>query len=176
MSNQEFLKSKNRLKCCRECGDDECTTPCEQAEYRLDQNRLNRKFKSIKYPGQSEYVKGGKILLELPNEQWVVISRQAREVLDFHNIDEPKFVQSMIDLLQGPMNELRKDSRGFVYSGRHLSVSRAVYPWDRSEHPEEYGDTPHIQIDIWDFTGMLKNGAEARKLMLVDEPIKKGEQ
>lgn len=161
--NKDFLKAKKRLKCCRECGDDDCTAPCDQAVYRIERIRLNRKFKALNYPGQDRYGMGNNLLIHLKNNKRIYINRQAREVLDFHKVDETKFVQAMTDLLEKTCDSLHTDDRGVTYSARGINVTTALYDIDKTTNPDDYADSPHIRIDLHDFSGMLKNGADAHR-------------
>jgi len=98
----------------------------------------------IKYPEQSEYVKGNKIWLELGNDQELIVSSQAREVLKFYGVNEEKFVSKLKDLLKECFTDL-EEIEGFVYSFHTLSVSKASLNYD--------DETPHIRIDIYDNHG-----------------------
>lgn len=60
-----------------------------------------------KYPEQSEYVSGKKIWLMLPNQQEIIVSPQAREVLRRYGIDEEKFLEKLKDLLNDCFSEIK---------------------------------------------------------------------
>ena len=59
-----------------------------------------------KYPEQSEYVSGNKIWLMLSNQQEIIVSPQAREVLRIYGIDEEKFLEKLKDLLNDCFSEI----------------------------------------------------------------------
>jgi hypothetical protein len=84
------------------------------------------------YPDQSKWVHGSKIWLELPNEQRIVVSPQAREVLGFYNVNEEKFVQKMRELLLVCFSDLKQEA-GFTFSFHDLCVSKASDPWFDTE-------------------------------------------
>jgi hypothetical protein len=75
----------------------------------------------------------------------------------------------MINLLLNPFDTLWTDDRGYVYSARSLLVSTATFPIEKSDDPE-YQDTKHIRIDIFDFEGAIKNGAEHGKYYWAHRP------
>lgn len=131
----------------------ECNPLCEEAEWKLYKLRQNERFKARKYPEQSEYVKGNKIWLNLPNEQSIVISAQARELLDFNNIDEAKFVQKMRELMTDCFYDLPMESNNkYLWRAERLSVSAMADSWE--EPDEDTGKRPqHICIEIKEITG-----------------------
>lgn len=105
-----------------------------------------------KYPEQSKYVKGKKIWLNLPNDQTIIVSAQARDVLKFHKVDEAKFIQKMRELLSECFTDLITDKRGYTYSFERLSVSKASSTF----YVEDGGEAPFIKIEIYDCTGKKK--------------------
>jgi hypothetical protein len=151
---QEFPE-KAKLKCCREenCGMDECVTPCETAEWELAKLKFNQKCKTLNYPGQERFGKSNKLFIHLGEEQDIYISAPAREVLDWLEVDEPKFVASLVAMLKGPFLGFQKMRDDWVMSARRIVVSKA------SE--EDSGDDdvqPRIRIDVQDFSGIKNNG------------------
>ena len=94
------------------------------------------------YAEQSPFVKGKKIWLELGNNQTLVISPQAREVIVFYGIDEEKFVNKLKELFQECFTELK-------YPFHRISVSKASLP----ELSDEYGEYVHLKIEVRDAYG-----------------------
>lgn len=156
MSTQEFAE-KPTLKCCKEenCGMDECTEPCETARWELDKLKFNKKCKTLTYPGQERFGKSNKLFIHIGNEQEIYVSAQARETLDWQEIDEPKFVASLVAMMQGPLCGYAKMRDGWVMSARRLSVTRRIEDKD-----EEGAGHPKIQIEIREFTGIKNNGKD----------------
>jgi hypothetical protein len=105
----------------------------------------------ITYPEQSPYVKGKKIWLKLPNNQRLVVSAQAREVLKWAEVDEKKFIKKLKELFAECFtNTFTKE--GWVFSFENCSVSKATSP-DAIEFEEGYGKEPHIKIEFSEFAG-----------------------
>lgn len=156
MAVKEFAE-KTLLKCCKEenCGMDECTEPCEQAQWELGKLKFNNKCKNITYPGQEKFGKSNKIFLHIGNEQEIYVSAQAREIIDWQGIDEAKFLASLVALMQGPLNGYSQMRDGWVISARHLSVTKATE--GSGDEDEGY---PYIQISIREFTGIKNNGKD----------------
>jgi hypothetical protein len=100
---------------------------------------MSEKFKE--YPEQSEFVKGKKVWLELSNEQTLVISPQARDVIKFYGIDEEQFIEKLKALLNVCAN--------IRFPFHRISVSKASVP----ELSDEYGETVYLTINIRDSYG-----------------------
>jgi hypothetical protein len=154
MSVQEF-KEKPTLKCCKEenCGMDECVKPCETAQWELDSIKFNKKCKTLNYPGQERFGRSNKLFIHLGEEQEIYVSAQARETLDWLEIDEPKFIASLVAMLKGPFRAFQEMREGWVMSARRLVVSKA------KEHGIDDGQ-PSIRIDIEEFSGIKDNGKD----------------
>jgi len=95
------------------------------------------------YPDQSKWVHGTKIWLELPNEQRIVVSPQAREVLGFYNVDEEKFIRKMRELLLECFSDLKQEA-GFTFAFHDLYVSKGSDVWFGTGEES----VPCIQIEI----------------------------
>jgi hypothetical protein len=154
MSIQEFAE-KPSLKCCKEenCGMDECAKPCETAQWELDERKFNLKCKTLNYPGQERFGKSNKLFIHLGEEQEIYVSTKARETLDWLEIDEPKFIASLVSMLKGPLHSFQEMRDGWVMSARRIDVSKTT------ERGIEDGQ-PSVRIDIQEFSGIKGNGKD----------------
>ena len=58
------------------------------------------------YPEQSPYVKGKKIWLELENDQKIVISPQARDIINYSGLNEELFISKLKELFADCLTDL----------------------------------------------------------------------
>jgi len=157
VSVKEF-EEKPTLKCCKEenCGMDECDKPCEQAQWEIDHRNVVKKCKTLTYPGQERFGKSNKLVIHLGEEQELYISAQAREILDWQCIDEPKFVASLVAMMKGPLNAYHtNEQRDYTMSARCVIVSKGVE--GKNEMDSGY---PYIKIEVREFTGLKNNGKD----------------
>lgn len=156
MSEVKEFAEKPTLKCCKEenCGMDECAKPCEIAEWELAKLKFNQKCKTLNYPGQERFGKSNKLFIHLGEEQEIYVSAQARETLDWLEIDEPKFIASLVAMLKGSLNSFQNMRDGWVMSARRINVSK-VTEGDGVEEGQ-----PYIRIDIKEFSGIKNNGKD----------------
>lgn len=85
------------------------------------------------YPEQASYVKGNKIWLELENDQKIVISAQAREIIQFTNLNEELFISKLKDLFVDCLTDL-------PFPFHTIIVSKASDSWDPKN--------PYLRIDL----------------------------
>lgn len=156
MSVQEF-KEKPTLKCCKEenCGMDECAEPCEQAQWELDRIKFIKKCKTLNYPGQERFGRSNKLFIHIGNEQEIYVSAQAREFLDWQEINEPKFIAECVAMMQGSLNAYQEMRDGWVMSARRLSVLKGSI-----SHDDEDGGESFIKIEVKEFSGIKNNGKD----------------
>lgn len=116
-------------------------------------------MKAKTYPEQSSYVKGLKIWLDLNNRQKLVVSKQARGVLDFYGVDEKKFVEKLKALFLECFSDLQSEGnrKDYNYSFEFCSVSKAKMKF-LNEDCEDDEEVPHIRIDIYECCGLKRVG------------------
>jgi hypothetical protein len=172
MSEQMTIEERKVI--CRKCEDkDDCDFVCSDAEYRVSKRRLNQRLNSKKYSGQSEYVRGNKIWLELPTDQSLVISAQARELIDCLGFDEAKFVQKLKELLTECFYDFKPEDKEWIWKAERISVSRVTDYWDE---PDDEGNRgTHLTIEIKEVCGTKRDNdvqfisQEAQSLKTGDE-------
>lgn len=89
------------------------------------------------YPEQSPYVKGNKVWLNLDNDQELIISPQARKILECYKIDEQRFIDQLKEML-----------KLFTNVGHGMSFHRISV---RKTSIQDIG--PYIQINLYDIHG-----------------------
>lgn len=87
------------------------------------------------YPEQAPYVKGKKIWLKLRDDQTIVISPQARDIIKFTNLDEELFISKLKELFSDCLTNL-------PFPFHLITVSKASDSWDPNN--------PYLRIDIKD--------------------------
>lgn len=94
---------------------------------------MNSELKT--YPEQASYVKGKKIWLELGNDQTIVVSAQARDVIQFASLDEELFISKLKELFSDCLTNL-------PFPFHLITVSKASDSWDPYN--------PYLRVDIKD--------------------------
>jgi hypothetical protein len=166
------MTAEERKVICKPCEDkDNCDFVCSAAEYQVAKRRLNQRLKAKKYEGQSEYVKGNKIWLELPTGQSLVISAQARELIDCLEFDESKFVQKLKELLTECFYDYKPQDKEWIWKAERISVSRVTDYWDEPDDEGHRGT--HLTIEIKEVCGSQRKDA---LLDISQENQKEGKQ
>jgi len=87
------------------------------------------------YPEQSPYVKGKKIWLELENDRKIVISPQARDIIQFTGINEELFISKLKELFTDCLTELDFPLHSIIVSKASDSLGL---------------ESPYLRIDLKD--------------------------
>ncbi|VVB52003.1 Uncharacterised protein [uncultured archaeon] len=114
----------------------------------MEQFDKTKSNKFVTYPEQSEYVKGTKVWLSLPDDQEIVISPQARKILQMYEVDEKAFIEYLKQMLK-LFSNLGSDK---TMKCHRISVKKASL----TEFNSEDGWCAHIRIDIKDIHGTMK--------------------
>jgi len=87
------------------------------------------------YPEQSPYVKGKKIWLELEDDRKIVISPQARNIIQYSSINEELFISKLKELFTDCLTKID-------FPFHTISVSKASDSWGL--------ETEYLRIDLKD--------------------------